>query len=252
MQPEVIRCATWSLFKADALQKLFGRDPFVRGVFLFRGQRAATWPLKTSFDRWFDRLNMSEGARVPVAEKLINEFQEQGRELHFDSQLQRTQIVALAQHYGLPTRLLDWTESPYVAAFFAFADALEKPERGSAVAVHALDTRSYAWNGRGAALVRVQPMGNFRLRNQDGRFTLLESAATCLEEHIDMLRAEGPWPMYRFEIPATEAPQALAELDVMGANAARLFPDLQGCCLTAKLNILLHHAESRQQMHIGA
>ena len=42
-------------------------------------------------------------------------------------------VMALAQHYGIPTRLLDWTRHPYIAAFFAAEDAYKdqlksKPE----------------------------------------------------------------------------------------------------------------------------
>jgi hypothetical protein len=243
MTTEVHRCRDWNHFKEDVLSKLFGREPFERGIFLFRGQRSSNWPLKASFDRWFENVEFPESMRVSVAEKLVREFERHGRGLHFPSLSdERNGTLALAQHYGLPTRLLDWTESPYTAAFFAFAEALEKSQDDSCVAIHALDTRSYVWKGRGVTLMRVLPDGNVRLRNQDGLFTLLESASTTLEDHIASLPPEDPWPLHRFEIPSSEAVLALSELDIMGAHAARLFPDLQGCCQSAKMSVLLNRS----------
>ncbi len=54
------------------------------------------------------------------------------------------ELSALAQHYGAPTRILDWSLSPYISAFFAFMDAivLRQDERRD-VAIFALDVRTF-------------------------------------------------------------------------------------------------------------
>src|SRR5262245_22752774 len=239
MQTEIVNCRSWQEFKTKMLERLYGSSPFSRGTYLFRGQRESSWALKSSYDRWFQCTGLPESQRVVMAEQLLAQFQHDVAGLSaFDGIQDRIQTLALAQHYGLPTRLLDWTESPYIAAFFAFAEVLEK-NPGNTVAITALDTRSYVWNGRGVTLIKVPPERNMRLHNQDGRFTLLESAATCLEDHLQPLAAEEPWPLYKFVIPANEARLVLSELDIMGITACRVYPDLQGCSLSAKLAVLM-------------
>lgn len=240
MQPEIIACTHWQDFKSKILRRLFPQEPFRRGVYWFRGQRDSAWPLKSSYDRWFEETRAPEGARIKLAKELVAQFHHDTEGISPASATENpNQIIALAQHYGLPTRLLDWTESPYTAAFFAFSEALEKAPSKGTVAVWILDTRSYVWQERGVTLVKVPPGRNARLRNQDGHFTLLESADTCLDDHVAHMSREEPWPLYKFTIPAAEARPALSELDIMGINACKVYPDLQGCSLNARLSVLM-------------
>jgi len=92
------------------------------GDFIWRGQRL-DWPLICQFDRIPRR-----GNRVNALKDHGNTFLRaiRGRRGSNPPPLAKEKtdaIWALGQHYGLPTPLLDWTESPFVAAFFAFQDS---------------------------------------------------------------------------------------------------------------------------------
>lgn len=103
------------------------------------------------------------------------------------------EIFALAQHHGVPTRLLDWTRHPWTAAFFAAQECfnhvqgLTKGERRSQrIAVWALNERRLQERDE---INRYHPnrAENAYLRAQDGLFTFDRGAMSTYMNH-------GFWP----------------------------------------------------------
>jgi hypothetical protein len=239
------RFEQWNDFTSGVVKMLFPGSPPVRGRFLFRGQRDASWPLAPSFDRSFPDVRGKR--RETLETRLLQEFK---RQCENDSTLKEIlndpdALVALAQHHGLPTRLLDWSDSPYVAAFFAYQHALHAfgstidTLKGDAVAIWLLDTEHYIWSERyGVQIVAPPAWDNSRLFSQSGRFTLSRTPLRSLQEYVASFE-DGKGALQLFLLPIKEAPEALADLDLMGINSATMFPGLDGRARAAITRIVL-------------
>ena len=198
------------------------------GSWVYRGQGDKAWGLTPSAGR---RPVFGVGYSSIKEQRLYREFRREAPrwERHLSTALE---FLALGQHYGLPTRLLDWSTNPLVAAWFACANEstadgrlhmLRVPRHSS---IQDDDQAFDPFAIRSAVvLVRVPP-NVARITAQQGLFSL----------HPDPTadwNPPSPPHMYSvLDIPRSEKPYFLQMLHILGVNHARLMVDLAGHCST--------------------
>jgi hypothetical protein len=104
--------------------------PLTLSQYVFRGQRCASWELTTSLERAYGDLDEDLRCRIPVEryeQVMLCEFR---RKYHLyasdapsEDDRHGLEWHAVMQHHGAPTLLLDFTKSPFVAAYFALDGA---------------------------------------------------------------------------------------------------------------------------------
>jgi hypothetical protein len=160
---------------------------------------------------------------------------------------------ALGQHFGLATPLLDWTNSPYVALYFAFnSDTQGKDDSRAIFALHQRNVEGLSEEvraqhtgiGRPPVIEFIHPQTdeNARLVNQSGLFSRGPDGVTIetwLKTHVPVAAHQQYTFLVKIVIPDKGREDCLRALNRMNINHSSLFPDLYGSSKHCNNNLLI-------------
>lgn len=229
----IYELSSWKQFHDFITQEMLKYSHYV-----WRGHRDSKWSLKSSLDRKLQFAPIID--RSEIAKEHLRRFMyaSRGRRGFISPKdLEENEWWALGQEHGLATPLLDWTESPFVALYFAFEKA-EKPSSGfrsvwalcPVPEVNERITREHIGGGRPPILEMVRPLqeNNARLVSQNGLFTRAPIGVGIKQWIIEHFTNSDDEVLLQLRIPDRDRGDCLRTLHKMNINHITLFPDLYG------------------------
>lgn len=202
-------------------------------TFLFRGQSDSTYNLLPGIAR----PNYFRENILKYEEEILNEFKRRSppflrKTLNLKSDWD---WLALAQHYKLPTRLLDWTENPLVALYFAF-ESQKKEKTYRSVWIFIAEKKDFANPNNkksspfNLAQTQVYAPNHIteRITSQSGWFTVhkyIEEEGKFISFNSNSLYRNR---IFKLLLPNELREDILLKLDRLGINSLSIFPDLEG------------------------
>ncbi|MDB5086877.1 MAG: hypothetical protein JWR09_871 [Mucilaginibacter sp.] len=196
---------------------------------IFRGQNA-DYPLLPKLARL-----ALKGEITNIEKLLMEEFRRGILPLSEFQPTNNWDLLALAQHHGLPTRLLDWTYSALVALWFSVSRPAKIGINGVVWILNAevtdfrTDTEKIDPLSNKITKIFRSTVVSRRISAQSGVFTVHK-----INENGKMIKFETnsdfSVKLTKITIPGSQFASLRKQLHIMGVNSASVFPDIDGYC----------------------
>ncbi len=249
-----IKLKLWEEFETE-IEKLFsfikGRreelkknnDPSAIPDYLFRGQSDSNKKLKTTLERIKNKPSCSEYHRIIESSKshiesLTGAYWDLPPFVESKSTPMPPQaypFMVYLRHHKFPSPLLDWTRSPYIAAFFAFSDILSQNENkdDANISIFAylehLESGKSGWE-EAPKIIQLGPNVRTHKRHylQQSEYTIctkIENGKNYYWNHEEVFDVDHKDQdiCIKYTMPISEKPKVLRKLDLMNINAYSLF-----------------------------
>ncbi|MGA2781194.1 MAG: FRG domain-containing protein [Smithella sp.] len=224
----------------DLLRHLNSDIKKYSGAIWYRGHARYTWKLEPGYIRL---------SNPPSEHTLLKKFRQNASFLLSNKPENSFDWLFLMQHYGVPTRLLDWTESPLAALYFAVTEDKYKKDNAALWLLfpselnrnanieaeekfyipsfdeevmdnYSLETLNREHKTKQLPVAAIATRNNPRINAQLGVFTIHHRDTISIEkigkkEHVR-----------KYEIPAKSKPRLAEELKLLGITKFQLFPEL--------------------------
>ena len=225
---------------------------------VFRGQGVSKWKLEPTLDRELRKLGKVK--HPDIRKQHLNQFKDamrgrRGPNPVRDKDMEDDEWWALGQHQGLATPLLDWTTSPFAAAYFAYCEEKPQGKKPPPTGRRCVFALCQHWvKMTNEKLKKEMPPGktlefytprtdeNPRLVSQAGLFTYAPDGVR-VEDWIKKHSPGKGWNvrLYKFTFPESDREMALRSLNLMNINHLTLFPDSHGASNFCNIRLRIPH-----------
>lgn len=228
---EEIELSDWNDFK-DYIACHFGG----KVEYIFRGHADRKWNLESTLTRLVNNISSDMDSTLIENQQLENfRMRIRGLRGRNPAPINDQELWSLGQHYGLSTPLLDWTFSPYIAAYFAFEQSSScYSGKRSIYALNKLDLSADVMFIKNNEFEFIEPMqdDNNRIVSQAGLFTKTPIGIS-LEEFL--INNNLDKYLIKINIEDNSRLDAINDLQLMNIVGSTIYPDLHGAATTCNM-----------------